>query len=144
MSEKIKHKGRVIEIEGDRIVVQIISESMCASCHAKGACTMNDKKEKNIVIEDKNASNYSIGQEVICSMERKMGFSAVMIGFFYPFLLLISSIILSLNFITPNNEVLSSIIAIAILGIYYLIIYFLREKIGKKFHFTIESPATGI
>ena len=86
MSETIEHKGRVSDIQDNKIIVTIISKSMCASCHAKGACISGDSKEKIIEVKTSNLSNYIIGDEITVCLERKIGFKAVLIGFFFPFL----------------------------------------------------------
>ncbi|MFA7082099.1 MAG: SoxR reducing system RseC family protein [Bacteroidales bacterium] len=138
MSELIEHKGTVCEISDRKVVVRIISASMCASCHAKGACSMNDTKDKNIEVKVSNSSNYKIGQEVIVCMEQKVGTKAVLIGFFFPFLILITSAILSNNYLFPTNEALTALISIISITVYYLIIYLIRNKIEKKFHFQIK------
>ena len=138
MSELIEHSGTITQITEKKIIVRIISISMCASCHAKGACNMNDSKEKNIEVKLSNTSVYKIGQEVVVCMEQKMGTKAVLLGFFFPFLVLIISAILSNKFIFPNNESLTALTSIFSVSVYYLIIYMLREKIEKEFHFRIK------
>lgn len=99
---------------------------------------MNDSKEKNIEVKLSNTSDYKIGQEVVVCMEQKMGTKAVLLGFFFPFLVLIISAILSNKFIFPNNETLTALTSIFSVSAYYLIIYMLREKIEKEFHFRIK------
>ncbi|MFA6806075.1 MAG: SoxR reducing system RseC family protein [Bacteroidales bacterium] len=138
MSELIEHSGTISEIVGMKVVVRIISASMCASCHAKGACSMNDTKEKSIEVNVSNPSDYKIGQNVVVSMEQKMGSKAVLIGFFYPFLVLIVSAFLSDKYLFPTNEALTALISILSITAYYLIIFLTRTKLEKEFHFQIK------
>jgi len=138
MSELIEHSGTISEIVGMKVVVRIISASMCASCHAKGACSMNDTKEKSIEVNVSNPSDYKIGQNVVITMEQKMGSKAVLIGFFYPFLVLIISAFLSDKYLFPTNEALTALISILSITAYYLIIFLTRTKLEKEFHFQIK------
>ncbi|MDD2191423.1 MAG: SoxR reducing system RseC family protein [Bacteroidales bacterium] len=138
MSELIEHSGTICEIIDSKVVVRIISASMCASCHAKGACSMNDTKEKCIDVNVSNPSDYKVGQEVVVCLEQKMGTKAVLIGFFFPFLTLIITAILSNKYIFPNNEALTALLSILSITVYYIIIYLIKNKIEKKFHFQIK------
>ena len=44
--DSISHRGRVVEITPEMTSVEIISESACASCHAKGLCGLGESKSK--------------------------------------------------------------------------------------------------
>lgn len=139
MSETIEHKGRISEIQNNKVIVTIVSKSMCASCHAKGACVSSDKKEKTIEVKTNNASKYKAGEEVVVYMEKKIGAKAVLIGFFFPFIVLIITFILANNFIFQKNEVLTALLSLLAVAIYYFIIYLLRNKLDKEFHFQIKQ-----
>lgn len=138
MDQDIEHKGRISSIENNLIRVTIVSQSMCASCHAKGACISGDSKEKIIEVKTNNTSDYKVGDEIVVAMKKKIGVKAVLIGFFYPFIILIATFILAYNFLFAKNEVLPAILAIVTLGIYYYIIYLLRNKIEKNIQFYIK------
>ena len=99
---------------------------------------MNDTKEKCIDVNVSNPSDYKVGQEVVVCLEQKMGTKAVLIGFFFPFLTLIITAILSNKYIFPNNEALTALLSILSITVYYIIIYLIKNKIEKKFHFQIK------
>lgn len=138
MNQDIEHKGIISDIQNNLIRVTIVSESMCASCHAKGACISGDSKEKIIEVKTTNTSNYKIGDEVVVCMEKKIGVKAVLIGFFFPFIILIATFILAYNFLFAKNEVYPSLLAIFTVGIYFFIIYLLRNRIEKNINFYIK------
>lgn len=138
MSKLIEHRGRICEIADNKVIVSIISASMCASCHAKGACGMNDKKEKNIEVNLHNPHDYKLGQEVVVCMEQKMGNKAVLIGFFLPFIILITTALISNKYLFPESEPLTSLVSILSITIYYTVIYLIRNKLKKDFHFQIK------
>lgn len=138
MSELIEHNGTIIEVSNSMVIVRILSTSMCASCHSKGACNMNDSKEKDIEVKLNDTSSYKVGDKVIVCLEQKIGTKAVLIGFFFPFLVLLFTVTISNLYIFPNNEVFSALSSILAVAIYYFIIYLLRNKIEKDFHFQIK------
>ena len=61
--KKIEHEGIVDHISDKAIRVKIMSMSACASCHAKGACTVADMEEKEVEVP--LAGNYKVGQRVM-------------------------------------------------------------------------------
>ena len=138
MNDKIEHKGTITEITNNKIVVRIISSSMCSSCHARGVCGSLDSKEKNIEVKTTYNSRYRIGDEVTVCLEQKMGYKAVLIGFFLPFIVLFITAFLFNKFIFPTNEVLTALSSLLAVAIYYFIIYALRNKIDKEFYFQIK------
>lgn len=63
-NENIQHPGKVIKIENNDITVEIIAVSACASCHAKGMCTMSEMKEKLIQVKRPENRTLEIGETV--------------------------------------------------------------------------------
>ena len=60
MSQIIEHSGIVQHIDGKHIRVQILQESACSGCHAKGACTAADMKDKYVDVEA-DFSEFKVG-----------------------------------------------------------------------------------
>ena len=135
-SKSIEHKGRIDFIDNDKINVSILAVSGCASCHAKGVCTAADMQEKSIEIYD-FTNQYQVGEEVNVVLKQSLGFRALFLGYVLPFIL-IFLILIILTLIT-NNEAISGIGALSILVPYYIILYALRNKIRKKFTFSIKK-----
>ncbi|MFA8299378.1 MAG: SoxR reducing system RseC family protein [Hyphomicrobiales bacterium] len=135
--KSITHPGVIEAIEAEKITVKILSKSMCASCHAKGACTMADMEEKTIDVYNFSDTTYEKGQSVEVIMKKSMGPKAVLIGYFYPFLLVLIGLIVFVN-IFPS-EGLAGLLSLALLVPYYGLIYSLRERLKKKFVFSIKS-----
>ena len=135
MTNVIKHQGTVESINGSHLKVRILQTSACSSCSAKGHCNAAESKEKLIDIKDVTAS-YQIGQSVLIVGETSMGMQAVWLAFGLPFLLLISTLFITMHF-TDADEALSALAALGVLAPYYLIIYLLKNKLSKHFRFTI-------
>lgn len=135
-SKSIEHKGRIDFIDNNKINVSILAVSGCASCHAKGVCTAADMQEKSIEVFN-FTNQYEVGEEVNVVLKQSLGFRALFLGYVLPFIL-IFLILIILTLIT-NNEAISGIGALFVLVPYYIILYALRNKIRKKFTFTINK-----
>ena len=75
--EVITHRAKVIHVADNYVDVVVLSESACASCHAKGYCGAAESREKRMVIETPLASYFSEGEEVEVYTETVMGIKAV-------------------------------------------------------------------
>ncbi|MCI7465431.1 MAG: SoxR reducing system RseC family protein, partial [Bacteroidales bacterium] len=89
--------GIVTKVQTDRVFVLVEQKSACASCHARGACSSFDKKNKTIEVATKQASDYKKGDKVEVSISTRLGMKAVVIAFLVPFVLLVISLILCLK-----------------------------------------------
>ena len=54
-SSEISHRGKVVSITPEITRVEIVSESACGACHAKGLCSLGDAKVK--VVEQPSKTN---------------------------------------------------------------------------------------
>lgn len=133
--DKIEHTGIVQSIEDNHVNVSIISNSACAACHASGVCEVSSSEEK-IIRTNKNI-DVSRGEMVMVMMEKSMGFRALLLGYIFPFLLLITTLILLT--ILSFSEARAGLIALFTLLPYYLFIYMKKERIGRGFSFTIKK-----
>ena len=131
----VKHTGKIIEINKANIKVEILNKSMCAGCHAKSMCSMGDVKEKIIDVAYYNNEEYELGEEVLVEMKKSMGFKAVWISYVFPLVLLIVFLLLlhGLRF----SDLMAGLISVAVIIVYYFIVYTFRAKIATQFTFTI-------
>ncbi|MCF8381119.1 MAG: SoxR reducing system RseC family protein [Bacteroidales bacterium] len=138
MSDKkaIEHDGFIEQITDSELKVRFVSMAACASCHASGVCNASDMQDKEVWIKRDNRS-FRIGEKVNIIMGTEQGGRAVMIGYVYPFLSLLLTLLILNSF--GMKELLSGIISLAILIPYYLIVYLLRNYINQKFSFSIRK-----
>jgi len=136
MSQKIEHNGKITQIDGCKIQVQIIQVSACSSCHAKGACSASDMDEKIIEAESFDTT-LKIGDTVQLTGESSMGLFAVLIAFVIPFLLILLSLYVS-GFYT-TNEAISGTISLGILIPYFIILSFFNKKLKNKLKFSVQK-----
>ena len=137
MADIIKHRGIVEKVEGAHVVVRIVQTSACAACSAKGLCNASESKEKQIDVFEADAS-YRIGEEVVLCGSTSMGMRAVFLAFGIPMLLLLFALFVSMR-VTDGDALVSSLVALFAVVPYYLVIYFMKDKLNKTFSFTIEK-----
>lgn len=136
MKSNIKHTGFVKQVTSDKLVVNIVSESACSSCHANGACSAADMQDKEIEITSfKN--KYSPGQAVTVVLQQSQGFTAVIWSYIVPFFLVFITLIVAVSI--TDNELTGGLAALAILIPYYTAIYLSRHFFNKVFKFEVEE-----
>ena len=80
---------------------------------------------------------YRIGEEVVLIGTTSMGMRAVALAFGVPLLLLILALFVTMR-VTDGDALVSSLVALLAVVPYYLVIYFMKDKLNKTFSFTIE------
>lgn len=135
MQQLISHEGIIENISGNKIFVSILSVSACSSCHSKSMCSVSEMKEKQVEVRIQPNHSYQIGQKVKVSLTKRNGNLAVIYGYLIPFLLLIVTLLISVEYF---NELISGLLAIAVLPPYYFLLYIFRQRLANKFEFTVS------
>lgn len=136
-SEKnISHDGIVLSTDASHVNVGIMSQSACASCHAKGFCSAGDMQEKIVEVKTTDASSYKAGELVVVYMEESLGFSALILGYLLPFVVLMAVLITAMSL--TGNELLSGLLSLVVLLPYYIALYLNRDRLRKRFDFRIK------
>ncbi len=133
----LSNKGKIISVDDINYYVSIAAQSACSSCHSKGVCGLGDTKEKVIEVPRKSGESYNIGDTVEILMNKSMGAQAVIIGYIFPFVLLLATLILVIKF--TENEGIAGISAIGSVALYYFFLYLFKDKFKKRFRFNIRS-----
>ena len=138
MSKKneIVHSGKIVEITPDFTTVEIIVDSACSGCHAKSLCGMSEEQEKLISLPTDPYADHKVGDIVKVCTKMSMGLKAVWISYVIP-LMILMILILSLSSVI-GNEVISGLVAIGGVGVYYLVIWLLRDRLQNEFLFYIK------
>jgi len=132
----IEHTGIVKEIKSNRLIINIISESACSACHANGACNLTEKEEKEIEIF-KYEPIYSVGDKVTVYYQQSLGNKAVFLGYILPFLILISTLLITYKLTLLED--LAGLLAILSLIFYYVFLYVFKHKISSTFTFSLKK-----
>ena len=137
----VEQKGIVIKKQEDKVIVKIEQKSTCSSCHARGACTSLDKKDKEIEIKTKDTQNYNIGDEVVITISTKLGMKAVLIAFVLPLILLVIALFLSIKLFSLTQS-LSALVSLFVVAAYYFFLYKQNLFLSKEFNFLIKEKIT--
>lgn len=135
--DRIEHEGVIIGIDSDFISVEILSQSACSSCNAKSMCSMSEVKAKIIQVENRGFNLYEKGERVNVLLKRSLGFRALWISYLIPLIILL--VLLVVLSTVSVDELSMGLSVIAIIALYYFVVYLLRDKIKKDFIFTIEK-----
>lgn len=136
LNSDIRHTGFVKQVNNDSLIVNIVSQSACSSCHAQGACSVADFQDKEIEISN-FSGHYAPGQEVTVVFQQSQGYTAIFWSYILPFIAVFVTLIVAIS--VTNNELVSGLIALAILIPYYITLYFFRHLLKKVFKFEVEE-----
>jgi positive regulator of sigma E activity len=139
MNNKIKHTGIIEQIDGKSCKVRIVQVSACAQCTVASHCNVSEKKEKivDVFCPDDCGIQYHVGDSVELSIPSKSGFKALLLAFGLPFVLLI--FVLIVMTVITHNEVLTAFVSLCSLIPYYILLYFMRDRIRDQISFSIEK-----
>jgi len=133
---EITHRGRIVSITPEVTTVEIVSESACAACHAKGLCSLGDSKVKQVELPTRGWDNYSVGQEVSVVLRATMGHKAVWLAYVVPLIILVAALLGILS--AGGSELTAGLGAIGAVAVYYGVIWLMRERLRKEYVFNIK------
>ena len=134
--EEITHKGRIVAIDPEITTIEIVAESACASCHAKGICGLGEEKVKLIDVRTSAWHPHQVGDEVEVVLKKAVGYKAVFIAYGMPLVVLfVTMMILNGLGVGELWAGIGSLIAVAVC---YLVIFLFRNKISKDYSFYLK------
>ncbi|MCR5840567.1 MAG: SoxR reducing system RseC family protein [Bacteroidales bacterium] len=136
-SSEITHRGRIISITPEVTTVQIVSESACAACHARGLCSLGDSKLKEVELPTRGWDNWKVGDEVDVVLRASMGHKAVWLAYVVPLVLMVAALLGTLA--AGGTELLAGLVAIGVVALYYGVIWLLRDKLKNAYTFNIKT-----
>lgn len=134
--ETVSHEGIVTKITDDELEIKILAQSACASCHIQSACNMGEQSEKILTVPRPKDREFTLLQKVNVKMAIGQGNRAAILAYLIPILLLLAVLFVCLGL--GLNEGLAALISIVALIPYYIILYLRRDKLKKRFEYTIE------
>ena len=135
--ETISHEGVVTKITNDELEIKILAQSACAACHAKSACGMGEQAEKILTVPRPKDKEFTLNQKVNVKMTIGQGNKAAILAYLIPVILLLAVLFACLGL--GMNEGLAALVSIIALVPYYIVLYLRRDKLKKKFDYTIED-----
>jgi sigma-E factor negative regulatory protein RseC len=135
MEEHVSHSGVVVGIGEQDLEIEILSACSCGSCNIKSACGMSEMKEKRITVPRPQDKEFIVGQPVSIVMSAKQGNKAALLAYFIPTLIIIVLTVILSNLM---KEWLAALVGIGALAVYYVILYFFRDRLKDKFTYEIK------
>ncbi|MEM5948622.1 SoxR reducing system RseC family protein [Spirochaetia bacterium 38H-sp] len=134
-SNKLSHVAKVVSIEGDKIRISMYRSGMCAHCAAKGACSVMDSNEQEMLV--KNPGNLRVGDMVKLVISSSTGWKAMIVAFVVPFLLMFAGILIASSL--GASEGVSAVAGLGSLALYYAILALFKKRIDRTFSVKIEK-----
>ncbi|MBR1405533.1 MAG: SoxR reducing system RseC family protein [Bacteroidales bacterium] len=135
--DEVKHQGKVVAKDPQMTTVRIVSQSACASCHAKGLCGLAEAVEKAVRVPTDPHARYGVGDEVEVVLKASMGMKAVFLAYFLPLVVLLA-VILGLIALGVA-EMPAGLAGIGAVGVYYFCLWLLRDSLHNEYIFTIKE-----
>lgn len=131
------NEGIVTAVFPSYITVKITLQSACSGCHAKGVCLSSQRKNEVIRIPVEKSDPFYVGESIEVYMKESSGVKAIVIGYVFPFLLLIISLFLAYRIM--GNELYAFLISLVSISAYYLLIGTLNKKKKIDKHFILKA-----
>ncbi len=136
-SSEISHKGRVVSVTPEITTVEIVSESACGACHAKGLCSLGDSKVKMVEVPTSGWSDIRPGDEVEVVLKASMGHKAVLLAYMIPLVLLVAVLLVAVS--AGVGELYAGLAAIAAVAVYYFGLWLMRGRLRNEYIFNIKK-----
>ena len=135
--ETVSHSGKVVAVDPQLITVEIVSESACGACHAKGLCSLGEQKVKQVAVATPVSEFYEVGEEVFVDLKASMGHKAVWYAYALPLVVLFTVILILLR--AGAGELVAGLSGIAAVAVYYFCLWLLRDRLRDQYVFTIRK-----
>lgn len=133
----IQHEGIIQKIDGNHITVRVLQLSACSDCHVKEVCIAADSKEKFVDVFD-TSGQFKVDDRVLLEGKTSIGYKAILWAFVIPLVLLVTTLIATTS-VWNFSESSAALSAIVVLIPYYIVLSLLREKLSKKFIFSLRK-----
>lgn len=128
-NEELIEEG-IVKSSIDGMAEIIISNSAhCEECSAKIYCKPNSSKDRIVIVSDK--LGLRPGDFVLISISGQKIFQTSLFLYGLPIIILILGLIIGFNIFNTQKELFSTVLAIALLAVYFLLI----RKLLNKFHY---------
>lgn len=96
---------------------------------------MSGNPEKIVTIQGK--FNVKPGEQVIVTMKQSLGYSALIIGYLLPLVIVLISLVILISL--KVNELISGLFSVGVLVPYFAGLFVYRKYIDKKFSFNLKT-----
>ncbi len=136
MAESVRKKARIVEVTESTLVLEMCSQEACSMCAAKVLCGQDLEQKTRRIELFNDGLNRKVGDEVSLLISSIIGLKAAFWFYGVPVFLIILSIVPLRDVITDNF--ILGVISLALLSVYYFMLWLFRNKIEKQISITIE------
>ena len=133
--DEISHVGKVISVTPETTTVEIISESACSQCHARGLCGASEEVAKHIRVRTLPGFEHNVGDTVRVCLKKSLGMKAVALSYVIPVIILMI-LVVSLS-VVWESEWLIGLVTLAGVAAYYGVLYLMRDRLDGEYEFYI-------
>jgi len=134
--DAITHSGIIKNMNSRKYFISITPQSACTACHVKSVCNVTELNDEIVEVPRTGSEEYKTGDKVEILMEKSLGTKAVFLGYIAPFLLVLATLLITLNLF--KSQGVAGLISIGILAPYYFILYLNRKVLKKTFTFRLR------
>lgn len=133
----IEHQAIVRKVSERYAQVEILVKSACASCHAKTLCSASDESRRIVDVLLAEGEEVEVGQTVDVYGRKSWGIKAVVLAYVVP-IILILSVLVGCKRLGLADDI-AGLASLGVLVPYFLLLYLLRNKIGRNIVFRITK-----
>ncbi len=132
ISDRLFRTTGVIEsVDGGFAKVRLKSNANCDGCKAQSACGVdNGDKIVHVALDE----SLDLNTLITVGIDKKKGLIAVVYAYVFPFLLLLTTLLIGSVFL---SESMAGLLSLAVLIPYYILLYFLRAAFTEKFRVSL-------
>ena len=135
--DTICKEGIVRAVNGESVEVEITISSACSECHAKSICMPSDHKQETVLAKSLYGEHFETGDKVQLVLKGSAGRKAVVIAYLLPLIVLIVALFGS--YLLFHNELVSVVICLVFLVLYFIILKKQSKKIEGGFEFYVKK-----
>lgn len=134
----IEHEGTVVEADEQRVKVEVLTQSACAECHARGKCVSSlDSAVKIIEAVRPKGMSFACGDRVKVSISKNSAVLAIVMCYVLPFVVCLAALVAATVCQLPEN--VAALISLGCVVIYLVILFIFRGRISQKIDIKINS-----
>ncbi|MCK7523120.1 MAG: SoxR reducing system RseC family protein [Ignavibacteriales bacterium] len=128
-TEELVEEGIVTEVKNGIATVSVINSDSCEECSAKIFCH-TENNVRNVTAKD--PYGVKAGDKVQISIKGRNVVAASFLLYGLPIIILVAVILIGSTILKNNSELYSSLVGIAVVGIYFFIIHLISNSKGRK------------
>ena len=135
--ETIGKTGIIKNIINNELIIEIMSCSACSTCAVKNYCNGAEAKQKEIIVKNKEADKFNVGEEVVVEIDEQQAVKSIILAYVIPLILMISTIIVAVSY--QQDEIIGGICGIIVLIPYYFGLFLAKDKMKSGFEFKVSK-----